>query len=57
MARMTPKDLKKGLFESVRPHLAAEGFKPRVSENDFIRRHVGYSERFAWISSKASLAS
>ena len=46
MAQKRSEDLKKGLFESLRPHLAAEGFKPRVSENDFIRRQDGCSHRF-----------
>ena len=44
---ITPKqDIRRALLESLRPHLAAEGFKLRLSERDFVRRHDGYIDRF-----------
>ena len=46
MAKTARQDLKRALLESLRPLLAREGFKLRLSQGDFVRRHDGFSDRF-----------
>ena len=46
MAKNSAQKIERALLESLQPRLAGEGFKLRVSQNDFVRRHDGYAETF-----------